>query len=103
MMDNKTTGKAHDLLTFDKLIQQRAVDVDQTPLLAYPKSDVDDYEFITGRDLNRFVDNATKALLEAGLRPVVRTGALVSSDLRLLSSDCCHLGRRGRYSSTWAV
>jgi hypothetical protein len=67
-------GDEH-LLTVDQLIRQRAIDVDQTPLLAYPKSPlgVGDYEHFTGVHLNRLVDGAAKALIEAGIKPVVRT------------------------------
>ena len=48
---------------------------DQSPLIAYPKTrnGVDDYEFITGAQLNRLVDGAAKALLAAGVEAVVCT------------------------------
>jgi hypothetical protein len=32
---------------------------------------VSDYEFITGKKLNHFVDGAAKALIQSGLPPVV--------------------------------
>jgi hypothetical protein len=61
------------LQLLDDLIRQRAVDEDQTPLLAYPKSKlgITDYEFFTGRELNRLVDAAAKALIKRGIKPVV--------------------------------
>jgi hypothetical protein len=61
------------LFTYDQMIRQRAIDIDQTPLIAYPKSQygVADYEAITGEQLNRFVDGGAKALMKAGLEPVV--------------------------------
>jgi hypothetical protein len=65
-----TEGKIY---TFDQLIRQRAIDEDQTPLFAYPKSrlGITDYEFITGKELNRLVDGAANALIQTGLPPVV--------------------------------
>ena len=68
-MDN-TDEKIH---TFDQLILQRANDETKIPLFAYPKSRlcVSDYEFITGKKLNHFVDGAAKALIQSGLPPVV--------------------------------
>jgi hypothetical protein len=70
-----TTPEDAGIYTFDQLLRQRAVDPDQTPLVAYPRTPqgVDDYELVPGATLDRFVDGAAKALLEAGLEPVVRT------------------------------
>jgi acyl-CoA synthetase (AMP-forming)/AMP-acid ligase II len=61
------------LQLLDDLIRERAVDEDQTPLLSYPKSKlgITDYEFFTGKDLNRLVDGAAKALIKRGIKPVV--------------------------------
>ena len=61
------------IYTFDQLIRQRAVDEDQTPLFAYPKSrlGIIDYEFVTGKQLDRLVDGAARALIQAGVGPVV--------------------------------
>ncbi|KAI9743887.1 MAG: hypothetical protein M1818_002621 [Claussenomyces sp. TS43310] len=60
------------LYTFDDIVRQRAIDDDQSPLIAYPKtrSGVSDYEFFTGKDLNRLVDGAAKSLIAAGIEPV---------------------------------
>lgn len=62
------------LYTFDDVIRERAEDLDQVPLVAYPKAKdgVDDYEFFTGKELNRLVDGAAKALIGLGVAPVVR-------------------------------
>jgi hypothetical protein len=67
-------GTTEEFLTFDQLLRQRAVDSDQTPLIAYPKTrfGVSDYELITAVTLNRFIDGAAKALLESGFPPVVK-------------------------------
>lgn len=60
--------------TFDELIRRRALDDDQTPLIAYPKTHlgIDDYELFNGKTLNRLVDGASKFLISIGLLPVVR-------------------------------
>jgi hypothetical protein len=65
------------IFTFDQLLRQRAADVDQTPLLAYPRVGVSDYELITGIMLNDFVDGAAKALIERGFKPVVSMPSIV--------------------------
>jgi hypothetical protein len=59
--------------TFDDIIRQRAIDEDQSPLIAYPKTrlGVTDYELFTGEHLNRLVDGAAKALIKAGIPPMV--------------------------------
>jgi hypothetical protein len=66
--------KPQTIYTFDQVIRERASDDDQSPLIAYPKSKlgVADYEVFTGKQLDRLVDGAAKALLEAGLRSLVR-------------------------------
>jgi len=67
------TSDASIIYTYDQLLRQRAIDEDQTPLFAYPKSQfgVADFEFINGRQLNRFVDGAVKSLRSAGLHDMV--------------------------------
>lgn len=59
--------------TLDQLLRQRAIDEDQTPLIAFPRTrqGYTDYEPITGANLNRFVDGAAKCLIEKGFQPVV--------------------------------
>jgi hypothetical protein len=59
--------------TYDEVIRQRAVDSDQSAVIAYPKTrlGITDYELFSGRDLNRMVDGAAKSLIKAGLSPVV--------------------------------
>ncbi|EED14989.1 NRPS-like enzyme, putative [Talaromyces stipitatus ATCC 10500] len=60
------------LWTLDQLLRQRAIDEDQTPLIAFPKTrqGYTDYEPITGATLNRFVDGTAKCLIEKGFQPV---------------------------------
>jgi hypothetical protein len=54
----------------DDLIRLRATDVEQVPILAYPKPSQDGYEYFTGEDLDCMVDQAVCALMELGIRPV---------------------------------
>ncbi|KAF3916714.1 hypothetical protein ABW20_dc0106499 [Dactylellina cionopaga] len=58
--------------TFDQLLRQRAIDEDQTPILAFPKTrqGIADYELITSACLNRFVDGAAKCLIRKGFPAV---------------------------------
>ncbi|KAG0645595.1 Nonribosomal peptide synthase enzyme [Hyphodiscus hymeniophilus] len=58
--------------TFDEVLLQRAVDEDQSPLIAYPrtKHGVDDYELFTGVQLNHLVDGAVHALMREGIEAV---------------------------------
>ncbi|RDW91655.1 hypothetical protein BP5796_02820 [Coleophoma crateriformis] len=75
--------------TFDQLLQQRAADEDQTPLLAFPKTrqGITDYEPIPGASLNRFVDGAVKCLIRKGFPPVpeeVVVGVCAPTDLDYL-------------------
>ncbi|KAI1312029.1 putative NRPS-like enzyme [Xylaria venustula] len=55
--------------TLDELLRQRAIDDDQTPLIAFPKTrtSATDFEPITGAALDRFVDGAAKSLIHRGL------------------------------------
>jgi hypothetical protein len=67
--------KPQTIYTFDDVIRERAVDEDQNPLIAYPKSSlgITDYEFFDGRQLDRLVDGAAKYLLTCGVRALVRS------------------------------
>lgn len=61
-----------DILLSDDLLRLRAADKTQIPLLCFPKSErgTVDYEDFTGRDIDRFVDQAAKYYLRCGLQPV---------------------------------
>jgi hypothetical protein len=65
--------KPQTIYTFDEVIRERAGDEDQVPLVAYPKSKlgITDYEFFTGKQLDRLVDGAAKCLVQAGVKPLV--------------------------------
>uniref|UniRef100_A0A093XI25 Linear gramicidin synthase subunit D n=1 Tax=Talaromyces marneffei PM1 TaxID=1077442 RepID=A0A093XI25_TALMA len=61
------------LWTLDQLLRQRAIDEDQTPLIAFPRTrqGYTDYEPVTGATLNHFVDGTAKCLIEKGFQPVL--------------------------------
>lgn len=63
------TAPTTTLWTLDQLLRQRAIDDDQTPLLAFPKklTSATDFEHITGAALNRFVDGAAKSFMLKGI------------------------------------
>ncbi|KAI1372870.1 acetyl-CoA synthetase-like protein [Hypoxylon crocopeplum] len=57
------------LWMIDDLIRVRGRDEQQAPILGYPKYDHDaaEYEYFTGKDLDRMVDEVCRVLLRAGL------------------------------------
>lgn len=61
------------IYTFDQLLRRRAVDEDQTPLFAYPKSKlgITDFELVTGKQLDRLINGAAHAFIRGGIAPVV--------------------------------
>lgn len=75
-VDDKPHGnipvEEEDLIVTDDLLRLRAADKIQVPLLCFPKSErgTVDYEDFTGRDLDRFVDQAAKYYMKRGLQPV---------------------------------
>ena len=58
------------LEVLDDLIRLRALDEFQCPILAYPKHAAADFEYFTGRDLDRFIDQGAKKLIARGFEPV---------------------------------
>lgn len=61
-----------DITLSDDLLQLRAADKIQVPLLCFPKPerDIVQYEEFNGRDIDRFVDQAAKYYMRCGLQPV---------------------------------
>jgi hypothetical protein len=60
-----------ELQVLDDIVHHRAVDNPPVPILAYPRSGtVADYEYFTGKDLDRLIDGATRRYLSLGLRIV---------------------------------
>ncbi len=59
----------------DDLIRERGRDEEQVPILGYPrnKDTASDYEFFTGRELDRMVDEACRAFVTKGFETVRRT------------------------------
>lgn len=52
------------------VFRHRAADPIQTPLMAFPKSGVADYEYFTGKVLDRFTDTAAWHYTKANLQTV---------------------------------
>ncbi|KAK7965910.1 NRPS-like enzyme [Apiospora aurea] len=78
------------LWTIDDLIRVRAQDEVQAPILGYPRYDnkPTDYEYFTGKDLDRMVDETCHLLVRAGLKMnFFETVALfVQSDLSFVAT-----------------
>ncbi len=60
------------LYMIDDLIRVRANDEEQVPILGYPryKDSAAEYEFFTGKDLDRMVDEACRAFVKSGFEVV---------------------------------
>ncbi|KAK3075367.1 hypothetical protein LTR53_001372 [Teratosphaeriaceae sp. CCFEE 6253] len=56
--------------TIDGLLKSHAAEREQKPLIAYPKSGVDDFEEHTAADLDRYTDAAVSLYVRHGLAPV---------------------------------
>ncbi|KAH9884554.1 hypothetical protein F4778DRAFT_787662 [Xylariomycetidae sp. FL2044] len=56
------------LWTMDDLVRERAKDEHQVPILGYPKKEDEpaNYEYFTGKDLDRMVDEACRTLIGLG-------------------------------------
>ena len=61
-----------ELRVLDDIIRYRAADNPPAPILGYPKipDNVNEYENLTGQQLDRFVDGAVKYYINSGLKPV---------------------------------
>lgn len=71
-VNGNTLVEDEDIVLSDDLLRLRAADKTQIPLLCFPKSErgTVDYEEFTGRDIDRFVDQAAKYYMRCGLQPV---------------------------------
>ncbi|KAG5951347.1 putative NRPS-like protein biosynthetic cluster [Claviceps sorghi] len=83
--------EAQGIWTLSQLLYQRAIDENQTPLLAFPRSKnaATDFELVSGRTLYRFVNEAAKSLASKGLASVdpdeqVVVGVCAPTDLDYL-------------------
>lgn len=72
MVSRNTPVEEEDLIIFDDLLRLRAADKTQVPLLCFPRSERGsvDYDEFTGRDIDRFVDQAAKYYMRCKLHPV---------------------------------
>lgn len=71
-------NKFGKLYLIDEIIRRRAQDEEQVPILGYPKYEDNAavYEFFTGKDLDRMVDAACRALVAEGFKVVSVTQPL---------------------------
>lgn len=61
-----------DIIVLDNLLRLKAADKTQMPLLCFPNTErgIIDYEEFSGRDIDRFVDQAAKYFMKCDLQPV---------------------------------
>lgn len=61
-----------DIIVLDGLLRLRGIDKTHVPLLCFPNTErgIIDYEEFSGRDIDRFLDQAAKFFLNCGLQPV---------------------------------
>ena len=81
MSNNHAENPAIDLSKFQLLhevFRHRAVDPVQTNLIAFPKSGFADYEYFTGKVLDRYTDAAAWHYAKSNLRTVRQTHSAVS-------------------------
>jgi hypothetical protein len=67
--------------TIDGLLKSHAAERDQKPLIAYPKSGVDDFDEHTAADLDRYTDAAVHFYTQHGLGPAVGNSIKDPSEL----------------------
>lgn len=67
------TRDEDEIYTIDELIKRRASELQDSPLLGYPREGLTDYEEHSALALDRYVDAAADALQRRGLKPVVGT------------------------------
>ncbi|KAH8428587.1 uncharacterized protein LDX57_006283 [Aspergillus melleus] len=81
--------KFGELKVLDDIIRHRAADDPPAPILAYPRpGTVADYEYFTGRDLDRLIDGAARRYLSLGLSTTDHkvVGLLAPSNLDFIVS-----------------
>lgn len=67
-----------EIYTIDELIRQRASQLQDAPLIGYPKTNCIDYEEHSALAINEYVDAAAEALQRRGLTKVVSGQGLPS-------------------------
>lgn len=65
------TRDQNEIYTIDNLIRRRASELQDAPLLCYPREGLIDYEEHSALAIDKFVDAAAAALQQRGLQPVV--------------------------------
>ena len=79
--------------TIDDVVRLRAQDPVQTPILGIPrkKDDPADYEYFTGADLDRMIDESCRILITKGLVVVRLSDSNLCLHFSNLSKPCCLL------------
>lgn len=64
--------REEDIIVLDGLLRLRAIGKTHVPLLCFPNTErsIIDYEEFSGRDIDRFVDQAAKYFMKCDLQPV---------------------------------
>lgn len=63
--------RTQPIFTIDELIRRRAQELEDAPLIGYPKEDIVDYEEHSARNVDQYVDAAVAKFRQWGLSPVV--------------------------------
>lgn len=84
-----------NLHVLDDLIRQRAADLEQSPILAYPAvpGGTPSYDYFSGRDLDRMIEKTAHALTASGLKRVGVGSPRRASRLTSAVSDPTRDGR----------
>jgi hypothetical protein len=69
-----------EIWTINELIKRRASELKDSPLLAYPRSGLIDYEEYSALKIDRLVDAAVAILQQRGLKEVVSTTEVLPRD-----------------------
>lgn len=68
---NAADESKNPILTIDELIKRRAVELDEAPLIGYPRQGIVDFEEHSARAIDRYADAAVVILQRLGLNAVV--------------------------------
>lgn len=60
------------IFTIDELIKRRALELQDLPLLGYPREGLADHEEHSAEAVDKYVDAAVQCLRQRGLEPAVR-------------------------------
>lgn len=71
--ENLSPKETDDVIfTIDELIKRRALELQDLPLLGYPREGLADHEEHSAEAVDKYVDAAVQCLQQRGLEPAVR-------------------------------